>query len=252
MAWFKVDDGFANSRPILAIPRRYRTQAAGLWVLAGTWSAKELTDGFIPDYLLDELASTPAIAKWLVSAGLWRIVPGGYQLIGWEKYQFTKEQVLARRKAEAEKKQRARDAARKAAEQRSNKDVPQGVPGGHSGESLGESLGESALPDPTRPDQTRTHLSLVTSGGDVALVDAPEPSPRCESHLLEKNPPRCGRCADARKLHDAWVKAQQEKRQAVMAARREAIDACGICDERGMVERPSGLDHCDHQEAAHA
>ena len=253
MAWFKVDDGFANSRPILAIPRRYRASAAGLWVLAGTWSAKELTDGFIPEYVLGELASTPAIAAHLVAAGLWTNVPGGYQLIGWAKYQFTKEQVLARRTAEAEKKRRARDAARKASDQRRGIYVPEGVPEGHDGESPSCPPGSPVYPVPsTRPDPTRTNLSLVNSKGGVALVDAPEPPRQCESHINDPTPPRCGRCGDARKANDAWAAQRKAKRDLEMTERRNAIDDCGLCDDNGLRETQTGAAHCDHAAAINA
>lgn len=255
MAWFKVDDGFANSRPVLAIPRRYRAQAVGLWVMAGTWSAKELTDGFVPRYVVNEVAaSTPAIATYLVKAGLWEVCSDrdGFLFVGWAKYQFTKEQVLTRRKSEAEKKQRARDAARKADEQRRNNTVPEGVPRGQVGESLGESLGESGLPDQTRPDQTRTNLSLVTSKGGVALVDAPEPPRQCQSHINDPTPPRCGFCSDARKLHAEWTSQRNLKRDREKSEHRSAIDACALCDENGMTEVGNGLDRCSHQAVSSA
>lgn len=77
MPWFKVDDGFANFRPVLRIPR-VRAQAVGLWVLAGTWCAKELTDGYVPDYTLEDFASTPAIAAHLVTSGPWEKAEDGY------------------------------------------------------------------------------------------------------------------------------------------------------------------------------
>lgn len=108
MPWFNVDDGFANSKPVLRIPRRYRCAAIGLWTLAGSWSAKELTDGFIPDEALEEFASTTAMAGMLVKAGLWAKVDGGWQFEGWSKWQKTKEKVLAYREREADKKRNAR------------------------------------------------------------------------------------------------------------------------------------------------
>jgi hypothetical protein len=104
MPWFNVDDGFANSKPVLRIPRRYRCPAIGLWTLAGSWSAKELTDGFIPDHAIEEFCSTEAMAALLVKAELWRKVVGGWQFENWPKYQKTKEQVYAFRAAEAERK----------------------------------------------------------------------------------------------------------------------------------------------------
>lgn len=251
MAWFKVDDGFANSKPVLRIPRRYRAQAVGLWVMAGTWCAKELTDGFVPDYTIDDFASSPAMAAHLVRAGLWENTDGGWQFVGWANYQFTKEQVLARRSAEAEKKQRARDAAKKRSEQVQPSDVPRG----HRRDIAGSPEGVPALselPDQTRPDQTKTHLSLVTLGGDVALVDAPEPPIRCQSHILDPSPPRCGFCADARKANEAWAEQQQAQREIRKAQHRDAVNACLLCDDNGMLETAVGLNRCDHLAMSHA
>lgn len=108
MPWFNVDDGFANSKPVLRIPRRYRCAAIGLWTLAGSWSAKELTDGFVPDHTIEEFASTPAIADVLVKCGLWKKSGDGWQFENWPKWQKTKAQVLAFREAEAERKRNAR------------------------------------------------------------------------------------------------------------------------------------------------
>ena len=108
MVWFNVDDGFANSKPVLKIPRRYRCAAIGLWTLAGSWSAKELTDGFIPDNAIEEFAGTAQLAEHLVRAGLWARVDEGWQFEGWAKWQKTKEKVLAYREREAEKKRAAR------------------------------------------------------------------------------------------------------------------------------------------------
>lgn len=109
MPWFRVDDGFANSKPVLKIPRRFRLQAVGLWVMAGTWSAKELTDGHIPDYLIEELAGTNAIAAHLAKVGLWETVEDGWRFVGWEKYQPAREDVLKKRFEEADRKRRWRE-----------------------------------------------------------------------------------------------------------------------------------------------
>lgn len=175
MAWFKVDDGFANSRPVLRIPRRYRMAAVGLWTLAGTWSAKELTDGFIPDYVVEELGGSAALADHLVRAGLWERVGDGYQLIGWEKYQPTKAQVLARRSDEAERKKRAREAYRKASEQQESS----GVRSGHPPDTVRSPQSvraRSEHPDPTRPDPSlntsNSPMEVVTSVGARSQANA--------------------------------------------------------------------------------
>lgn len=159
MAWFKMDDGFANSKPVLRIPRRYRLQAVGLWALAGTWSAKEETDGFIPEYVLEELCGTPGVANQLVQAGLWEIVEGsskdpvgilsavsddpqlpGWVYRNWAKYQPTKADLEENREKER---------IRKANYRMSRRDT--------SGTDAGQTEGhqqESGHPDPTRPDPT--------------------------------------------------------------------------------------------------
>ncbi|WP_052372200.1 hypothetical protein [Nocardia otitidiscaviarum] len=159
MPWFKTDDGFANSRPVLRIPRRHRAAAVGVWTLAGTWCAKELTDGFVPDYALAELCGTAKHAEMLVEAGLWEVVDGGWRFVGWEKYQPTRAQVLEERQKEAERKRRWRDARRDKDIQAQSRpdgtdadvpdmshgtdgDVPEGVPG----------VSRSSRPDPSRPD----------------------------------------------------------------------------------------------------
>lgn len=142
MTWFKVDDGFTNSKPVLRIPRRYRASAIGLWTLAGAWSAKELTDGYIPEYILEELAGTPSMAAHLVAAELWSEAQNGWSFRNWAKYQPTREQVLADREKEAERKRRQRSSGR------SPGGTTTGLPVGHQA--------ESGVPVPSRPDPTRT------------------------------------------------------------------------------------------------
>lgn len=141
MPWFKIDDGFTNSKPVLRLQRRVRASAIGLWTLAGAWSAKELTDGFVPEYVIEELASTPAIAAHLVKCGLWENAEEGWQFKGWEKYQPTREQIMEARDREAERKRKYRESQRR----------PSGTtPGPTEGHQQ-----ESEPPDPTRPDPTR-------------------------------------------------------------------------------------------------
>src|SRR5690606_37590637 len=61
--------------------------ALALWTVAGSWSADNLTDGFVPDHQLPWLipASAEELARTLVAARLWRRVRGGYQFHEWSK-----------------------------------------------------------------------------------------------------------------------------------------------------------------------
>ncbi|MFI5783526.1 hypothetical protein [Nocardia sp. NPDC051570] len=193
MPWFKVDDGFANSRPVLRIPRRHRAAAIGLWTLAGTWCAKELTDGFVPDYLLEELGGTTRLAALLVTAELWEVVEGGWRFIGWEKYQPTRAQVLAERDKEADRKRRWRESRKtkgpgSAAHEPESGESPgvagEECPGGTPASVPPPSHPESALPVPTRPGPSR-----------------PDPVPEGTSH---RDLPATGAAARGHRLPEGW------------------------------------------------
>lgn len=233
MPWFNVDDGFANSRPVLRIPRRYRCAAIGLWTLAGSWSAKELTDGAIPDHAIEEFASSPAMAEQLVRAGLWRKVEGGWQFENWAKYQKTKEQVYAFRAAEAERKRKQRSGGKPPGggglSHRDSDRTDTAVPPGRDPES------GLPIPIPT-PSPLPILSSVETSGGGVTQVDAREPSPRCSKHLNHTDPPPCGRCASAREAHEAWAADDLRRRREVKTAAAQRRRDCPYCDEWGHVE----------------
>ncbi|MGM9473171.1 hypothetical protein ACS5PJ_14350 [Pseudarthrobacter sp. YS3] len=176
MTWFKMDDGFANSKPVLRIPRRYRLQAVGLWALAGTWSAKEETDGFIPEYVLEELCGTAGVANQLVQAGLWETVSGssehptsilstsssdpqlpGWVYRNWSKYQPTKAELEENREKERIRKANYRMS------QRDTKGTGSGQTEGHHP--------ESEHPDPTRPDPTIKEEAKASSAQTREDVD---------------------------------------------------------------------------------
>lgn len=181
MPWFKVDDGFANSKQVVRIPRKFRCAAVGLWTLAGTWSSKELTDGFVPEHMLEELAATKADAGRLVEAELWCAVDGGWQFVGWEKYQPTRVQVLAERDKEADRKRRWREAKTGKSDPRPPAPSEE-CPTGTTPSVPPVSRTESVLPDPTRPvpKELATHLerqSHVSSPGDAEQPRGPAVDP---------------------------------------------------------------------------
>uniref|UniRef100_UPI003298ACA4 hypothetical protein n=1 Tax=Salmonella enterica TaxID=28901 RepID=UPI003298ACA4 len=92
--WFKVDDNLAFHRKVVAAGNA----AMGLWVRAGSWCAQHLTDGFIPDHMINVLGTATQRAK-LVKVGLWEEVDGGCQFLGWNEKgrQPTSNSVLVER-----------------------------------------------------------------------------------------------------------------------------------------------------------
>ncbi|MGW1680525.1 hypothetical protein [Saccharopolyspora sp. NPDC002376] len=155
MPWFPVDDGFAFHRKAV----RAGNAAIGLWTRAGSWCAQQLTDGFVPEDMVTVLGTTPQAEK-LVRAGLWVRAEGGYQFHQWTENgrNPTREEVLLRRKKDAEKKARARAAkAAKSEAHQVNEDCPQGTPEGRT-EGLPEGVG-STPPLPSTPQEKKTSSS---------------------------------------------------------------------------------------------
>jgi hypothetical protein len=66
MTWFKVDDKLHDHRKA----RAAGAAAMGVWVLAGSWAADNLTDGFVPATILPRWGR-PRDATRLVEVGLW-------------------------------------------------------------------------------------------------------------------------------------------------------------------------------------
>jgi len=115
MTWFKVDDGFwSHPKSVDLTP-----EAVALWVRAGSYCGKHLTDGYVPKGRLGMLQGSPEAAYELVAAGLWLEVVDGWQFHDWSVYQDTKDAVEKRRESW---KQRA--AARREAEQAAKDKAP--------------------------------------------------------------------------------------------------------------------------------
>lgn len=103
MPWFRVDDSFYDHpKAIAAEP------ALGLWLRAGCWSAKQLTDGFVPESMLHTFKATARKAQILVDArvrpdgaGLWVPVRGGWQFHDWQDYQPSRVETETKREKRA-------------------------------------------------------------------------------------------------------------------------------------------------------
>ncbi|MEV8239456.1 hypothetical protein AB0O90_04420 [Microbacterium testaceum] len=192
MPWFKVDDGLASALRTTRIPRAQRAAAMGLWILAGSWCARELTDGLVPEHMLSELACTKKQAEALVAAGYWMPVDGGWQMVDWAETQPTRAEVEEKRRKGTEK------VANWRAKQRGSNPVTR---------SVTNRVGNPA-PDPTRPDPTTPSPPDGEEGGS-ARGGAP-PSPFCSKHPEGTDGP-CRACGNARMAHDLAVAAEKSK-----------------------------------------
>lgn len=194
MTWFKVDDSFYDHPKVFDAP----DCAVALWVRAGCWSARNLTDGKVPSKLPARLCDDPesAVSELLVR-GLWEEWEDGYRFCDWTDYQPSAERVKATRKARAEAGSRGGRA--KAARQSSSN-----LPDGSQGSASDAHKQKSA---PTRPDPTRTTTS------------SSEAPPRDDVEEV------CGHLAD-------WVEKNGSKRPTIGKGWRDAarlmIDRDGL------------------------
>jgi hypothetical protein len=113
MPWVKFsDDWYDDGKLAGAAPH-----VLAMWAVGLTWSARTLTDGIVPvgtmRTLIDlydtydakgETVHPDAVAAELVDRGLWEPVPGGYSILNYGKYQPSRDEVLARREADAARK----------------------------------------------------------------------------------------------------------------------------------------------------
>jgi hypothetical protein len=107
MPWFKVDDGLHAHRK----PRRAGLAAMGLWTVAGSWSAGQVQEGFVPLWFVEGWKAKRH-ATHLVDAGLWYVgekdgEPGWY-FHDWEHFQPSKTEIDRERQVNRERQRKFR------------------------------------------------------------------------------------------------------------------------------------------------
>jgi hypothetical protein len=246
LTWFKVDDSFHSHPKVLAAS----PAALGLWVVAGSWSGSNLSDGFVPDHVLPRLVpDSVTLAKELTTAGLWKRVRGGYRFHDWSDFNPESGAVLAEREA-ARQRMRAVRARRKEGETNDKQeDFKQGLNKGRAkaeqatsetvfpAQPLNGSAEQQANvrelfgnPDPTRPELLRGRSKSSTY--DRVRAASEPPSPRCPEHQENPTEAPCGRCADARRSRTRWDMADSERRRTAPQCRShrgQPANNCALC-----------------------
>lgn len=231
MTWFKIDDSFYDHPKVYDAP----DCALALWTRAGTWSARNLTDGFVPTGMPTRLCDDPERAvKELLDRGLWKRARNGYRFHDWSHYQPTKEEALAGRDGmssggslgnhrrwhlgQGKKNPTCRYCQGKQdrVQDRPTDRVPDGLPDA----------------DPNPPARPVPALSGGRSSSTTYDRAGEPPSPRCEEHQALEDPPPCGRCADARRARTRWDLADAERRRTAPRCqihRGQPADNCALC-----------------------
>lgn len=221
MSFFLVDDKLHGHRKTVRTP----VEAMGLWVIAGSWCADNLTDGFIPDYVakrLDSKATRHAAA--LVASGFWCLADRqgdkGWLFVNWDEKQPTREQVETRRA-------QARDRMRNV--RANNRE--------RSRELHEKSPRSSTAVTPTRALGHGQATSGPVGGGVSPMSESPKNRPprKCPKHINDPDPPNCRKCADARRAHDEW-KPETLSAKTTMCGEHpqyRALD-CPICESEAV------------------
>jgi hypothetical protein len=89
MTWVKLDDGFPNNPKIVGLS----DHSFRLYVSALCYSGKYLTDGFIPQAVVDQLGNPDE----LLDNGLWEETLGGVYVNNYTEYQTPKAEVERKR-----------------------------------------------------------------------------------------------------------------------------------------------------------
>lgn len=127
MPHFRVDDGLDGH------PKTERAgdDALGMWVRAGSWAMRYLTDGFIPEWWVKKQPKGLQKAKKLVAAGFWY---DGAEQDGEKGYQFhqfvgpgrqdSREKIEADRELARKRKQKSRSQSQQESREESRRDIP--------------------------------------------------------------------------------------------------------------------------------
>lgn len=222
VTWFKVDDSFHSHPKVLAAS----PAALGLWVVAGSWSGANLSDGFVPDHVLPRLLPDSAtLARELVAVGLWKRARGGYRFHSWGEYNPQRDAVEQERKAARERMRKLRS-GRKNAGQSANGSPEQ------------QANVRAKFATPTRPDPL---LGGALGDPPTPRVDDP-PSPRCERHRDAASAEACGPCGDARRARNRWDIAEAERIRKAPKCRHhrgQLAESCGPCRSETLAEEDS-------------
>lgn len=229
MSWFPVDDAF-HSHPKA---RKAGMEAVGLWTLAGSHCMAYLTDGFVADWWVKEKPRGAALAKRLVTAGLW--LRGecdgehGYWFHDW-KPECTKTHVLAAREKARQRKARSRESQQPS--------------------RVTDDVSPASCLVPTQPNPTQPIIPLVNSGGGVTSVDARGPRPHCPDHETN-SPDPCPACLRRRRWDDANADALKADELDAKRRRKWLQENCPVCKGTNWIPDTDPAVKCNHQEAAH-
>ena len=181
--WFKVDDSFF-SNPKTAM---LSDGATALWLRSGSWSAQQLTDGFIPSRMVPMFRGSDDSVRELCDVGLWERDDerDGYWFHDWSDYQPDGEEVdaLRRKRSEAGKRGADRRWKRKTVDENGKNGKTygkcHGKPMANAWQTDGKSMANSCpvpvpVPDKKEKEEYSSSFSKETSADEYLETGRPE------------------------------------------------------------------------------
>lgn len=87
LPWMRLDVGWHRNPKLLRLISDGKWRAAVVWVAGVGHCVEHGTDGIIDKAALPLIHGRPADARDLVSGGLWRVVPRGWETLSFGEYQ---------------------------------------------------------------------------------------------------------------------------------------------------------------------
>lgn len=181
--WFKVDDSFF-SNPKTAM---LSDGATALWLRSGSWSAQQLTGGFIPARMVPMFRGSDDSVRELCDVGLWERDDerDGYRFHDWGDYQPDAEEVdaLRRKRSEAGKRGANSRWKRKTVDENGKNGKTDGKCHGkrmaNAWQTYGKSMANSCpvpvpVPDKKEKEEYSSSFSKETSADEYLETGRPE------------------------------------------------------------------------------
>lgn len=181
--WFKVDDSFF-SNPKTAM---LSDGATALWLRSGSWSAQQLTGGFIPARMVPMFRGSDDSVRELCEVGLWERDDerDGYWFHDWSDYQPDGEEVdaLRRKRSEAGKRGANRRWSRKTVDENGKNGKTDGKchgkPMANAWQTDGKSMANACpvpvpVPDKKEKEEYSSSFSKETTADEYLETGRPE------------------------------------------------------------------------------
>lgn len=97
MTWVRVDAALARNHKVLELlAEKGGDHALCIYVFGLGYSGEQGTNGFVPEIALGTIHGRKRDSDLLVKVGMWKPLPGGYEVPDWAEFQPSSEEAQKR------------------------------------------------------------------------------------------------------------------------------------------------------------